>query len=87
MMSASDAPGFVRAGATREIAEILNQVEGLRAIVATPIPGLDPLDRQIGLACAVRSMWPGDPMQLANVVAAMIINSVESDISDIPDLS
>jgi hypothetical protein len=69
----------------REIAEMLNMVDSLRRSVANPVhPSLsasDPIKRQATLSMAVQLAWRQEDMH--HVIAAMIINSVESDISPI----
>lgn len=74
----------VVAGANRELALILAQVAHLADSVRQGRKGLessDPVGRQATLSMAVSMIWPAEAMQ--HVIAAMIINSVETDIKDI----
>jgi hypothetical protein len=81
-MSTHGMPDFVIAGAMRELADILTTVEHLADDVRAGGYGdATPLERQARMSNLVDSIWERGAMP--HVIAAMIINSVETDIKDI----
>jgi hypothetical protein len=81
-MSAHGMPDFVIAGAMRELADILAMAERLADDVRTGGYGdATPLQHQARLANLIDEVWEREAMP--HVIAAMIINSVETDIKDI----
>lgn len=85
-MSAPELPDFVTAGAAMELAGILAMVERLTDDVRKGGYGpVSPLQRQARLANLIDQIWEREAMP--HVIAAMIIDSVETDITDISGLS
>lgn len=77
---------MVRAEARKELAVILTDVDRMAEVIRRKGATVaDPLERHTALMLAVIDQWPTADV-LAHVVAAMIINSVDSDISDLSDL-